>query len=555
MFCCLTATVGNNILPAFRLRHPTFIAKTIMPLAFYFFENVSLKAASYMMRGLDFFQSTVSRQPEKPGSAVEDVRLLAAEANLLPDFRKFITCPKCWGLHEPLSESSPARTCGWDLAGVGGPVCDALITHEMSNRLVEVQGLRDWIGRLLARPDIEELLLNGSKRTRRKHIITSVLEADFARHLTDDQGESFLLSLDSPELRLLFSLNVDGFNPMGNTTAGTKYSATGIYMALLTLPPDIRYKRENMYLCSIIPGPVAPHGDEINHLLSPLVDEFLVLWKGVHITPTSKAEGGRFVKAVCACLASDIPAATQVAGQGHHSTTEFVCPHCHIDKGDLEYSCPERPLRDPQSRRELLDLWDQCVTEDDQDAFFKKHGIRRSELDRLPYWDPLLMKVIEAMHLFFLNLLKRHLLMFGFDASKPEIVASDPTPTHELTPEVEHAKECVRAMAVKELGDIRKETIVALCKHEHLRYAGSKMTLLRALWVSCLPICLRLSYSNHEISAISMARIRGIGFIAMMKNGNWTIGEYSNSLAPYLLANFSGSKNNQYGLFRIYVRG
>ena len=55
-----------------------------------------------------------------------------------------------------------------------------------------------------------------------------------------------------------------------------------IYLALLNLPQNIRYKRENIILVGIIPGPAEP-SIHINTYLAPLVNELLDLWKGVTI--------------------------------------------------------------------------------------------------------------------------------------------------------------------------------------------------------------------------------------------------------------------------------
>ncbi|KAF8227890.1 hypothetical protein L208DRAFT_1041434, partial [Tricholoma matsutake] len=69
------------------------------------------------------------------------------------------------------------------------------------------------------------------------------------------------------EGRLVFSLNMDGFNPFTNKQAGKKNSAGGIYMVCLNLPPSLRYDVENMFLFGVIPGPWQPSLDEINHIL------------------------------------------------------------------------------------------------------------------------------------------------------------------------------------------------------------------------------------------------------------------------------------------------
>ena len=49
-----------------------------------------------------------------------------------------------------------------------------------------------------------------------------------------------------------------------------------IYLALVNLPREIRFRKENVIIIGVIPGPKEPKGN-INFLLKPLVDELLDL--------------------------------------------------------------------------------------------------------------------------------------------------------------------------------------------------------------------------------------------------------------------------------------
>ena len=78
-----------------------------------------------------------------------------------------------------------------------------------------------------------------------------------------------------------------------------------IFLAVLNLPREMRYKRENIIVVGIIPGPSEPP-TTINSYLHPLVTELLTLWDGVQVTIYSK---GRCL--VCAGILSigcDLPA-------------------------------------------------------------------------------------------------------------------------------------------------------------------------------------------------------------------------------------------------------
>ena len=52
-------------------------------------------------------------------------------------------------------------------------------------------------------------------------------------------------------------------------------TAKGPYAAICNLSRDIRFKRENLLIISILPGPNEVSLHKINHYLAPMVDELL----------------------------------------------------------------------------------------------------------------------------------------------------------------------------------------------------------------------------------------------------------------------------------------
>ena len=94
----------------------------------------------------------------------------------------------------------------------------------------------------------------------------------FVRDLYDGKlWKQFLNVSGTPFLSDPFSyglvLNIDWFQPYSHTVA----SLGVIYLAVMNLPRHLRYKRKNMLLLGIIPGPSEPK--EINTFLLPLVEE------------------------------------------------------------------------------------------------------------------------------------------------------------------------------------------------------------------------------------------------------------------------------------------
>ncbi|OSC99431.1 hypothetical protein PYCCODRAFT_1372994, partial [Trametes coccinea BRFM310] len=127
------------------------------------------------------------------------------------------------------------------------------------------QSMRHWLGRLLSQEELECWL-------ERRHTDPAggAMRDIFDGHvLRTFRGPDGLLFLDAPEgeLRLIFSLSVDGFNPMQMKEAKQSSTSTAIYMVCLNLPPHLRYLPQYMYLVGVIPGPSKPSTDQINHFL------------------------------------------------------------------------------------------------------------------------------------------------------------------------------------------------------------------------------------------------------------------------------------------------
>ena len=101
-----------------------------------------------------------------------------------------------------------------------------------------------------------------------KDVFSGKIWIDFLCH----EGESFLASKGS----IRITLNIDWFQPFKHR----QYAVGVLYLAVMNLPRAIRYKRENVLLIGLIPGPSEPPLT-INAYLDPLVDDLLLLWKGV----------------------------------------------------------------------------------------------------------------------------------------------------------------------------------------------------------------------------------------------------------------------------------
>ena len=196
-----------------------------------------------------------------------------------------------------------------------------------------------------------------------------------------------------------FQLNVDWFNPFKHT----QHSEGAIYLSILNLPRNERFLQQNIILVGVIPGPKEP-SLTMNSFLKPLVSDFLKLWQGVvmknpHSCPI-------LVRGALLCCSSDIPANRKLCGFVGYSALKG-CSKCLLsfptpsfgEKSD--YSNFDRTQWEPRSisqHRSVAQEYGACNTQASQKEIEHKFGIRYSALLELPYFDAVVMCVIDPMH-------------------------------------------------------------------------------------------------------------------------------------------------------------
>ena len=180
----------------------------------------------------------------------------------------------------------------------------------------------------------------------------------------------------------------------------------------MNLPPEKRYKLENIFLFGVIPGPKEPSLEQVNHLLFPLVKELQSFWKGVRFQSTALHATGRVIRAVVFPLIADLPALRKTAGFGSHAATLF-CSFCLTDKKEIEEIDPAKfPPRSDNQHRLHAREWLALDSYQERKKFMKQYGARWSVLNDLPYWRPVEYCSIELMHCLILGDLKDHSMRF-----------------------------------------------------------------------------------------------------------------------------------------------
>lgn len=336
--------------------------------------------------------------------------------HLNPITRPYVCCPKCFALYSP--HEAPSRCTYQEFEDEGK--CGAELsrtrtigskTHTIAARIYLHQEMKEWIGRLLSRPDIDELL-DKPRDPRTSKYMEDICHGSILEEFMGPDGLPYLTTRlsDGSVLKLVFSLGIDGFNSYRNMQAKQQSSSTGMYMVCLNLPPEVRYLPENIYLVGVIPGPNKPSLDQLNHTLELLVKDLNQFWTpGVYYNRTARHRNGRLVNAVLIPLVSDLVAARQVSGFGSHRH-RFFCSCCYLMKDDIEDFDPSRwPPRTSEIHREVALEWKNARSADERQKLFERYGVRWSALLNLPYWNPILFTVLDSMHNLYLGIIQNHI--------------------------------------------------------------------------------------------------------------------------------------------------
>ncbi|MBW0514568.1 hypothetical protein O181_054283 [Austropuccinia psidii MF-1] len=222
----------------------------------------------------------------------------------------------------------------------------------------------------------------------------------------EPRGNSLILEL---------SLFIGWFNPLQNKLSGRQTSMGVIALNCLNLPPHLRYQPNFTYLYGIIPGPNQPNIFKISSILGPLFNELLESNRGITIcTPKYPQECKVIVK--LAASIGDVFATHKVEGFMSHSANRF-CTWFDIKINQKQ----ELKLGRCQYGRDVCHTsFDYCQLESctKKEKLAKKTGIHWSELNFLPYWNPLLNVTLGVMHNWFEGVLQHHFnYQWGFSGN------------------------------------------------------------------------------------------------------------------------------------------
>jgi hypothetical protein len=411
------------------------LAALVTALALHLFSGVSRASSNFLLTSLvsvvvtscTAYAKTLGIEDPKPSLTdvignhhwPVDVRTAIEQFRLSPDVIDFACCPTCSALYKPTISASQASYpifCT-NKRFKEGPECGTRLVHGSQGgkpiRTYAYQPLASWLTRFLSRPSIADIVTKPVIDFMKDapELKTDIFHAEAARDLLGHDGKSFL---DCPagELRLVFNMNIDWFNPFGARKSNKQYSVGGVYLVCMNLPINMRYRVENVYLAGIIPGPSEPASDlsQLNYFLEPLVDNLLELYNPgiIFNNAASSAAFAYLVRCTLLALIADLPGFRKVAGFVgiNHA---YICAFCKLKKHErANFDAETWPRRTREEVISEAEAWRDARTQGDRDALVAKSGIRWSELLRLPYWNPLRHGVVDSMHNLFLGEAQRH---------------------------------------------------------------------------------------------------------------------------------------------------
>jgi len=270
-----------------------------------------------------------------------DIRSVRKAFDIEPTITIYAACPKCCFTHKPTRTKSgidiyPSR-CQY-VRYKGHRNCGARITKQTVQHGLSVRtpirpfayhSFPAFVAGLVSRPGVEDMMVRTWQGSGNDDIL-DLWDASGVHELEGPvrkPGAGKKLFSDCPdgELRLVWSLSIDWFNPYQNKAAGKSASVGSMAMACLNLPPSIRYKPEYLYL-NIIPGPREPKTDEINHFQRPLVDDLEECYEeGTFYSRTYRYLGGRRVTSAVCISVADLPGARKTGG-GTGTSSGWISP-------------------------------------------------------------------------------------------------------------------------------------------------------------------------------------------------------------------------------------
>ncbi|XP_062513401.1 uncharacterized protein LOC134189178 [Corticium candelabrum] len=285
-------------------------------------------------------------------------------------FIKYTVCPRCHSLYDleecfiTIGNRRVPRQCTfvaypnhpqqYHRRPCSAELLDTIILKDRTKRFVPKKiyaynSISNTLKKYLLRPQFEELCESWRHRNVPQGYYADLYDGRVWSQFQVVDGHPFL----STPRNYAFMMNVDWFRPYKHTPS----TIGAIYLSLMNLPRQLRYKKDNIFLVGLIPGPNEP-SLTINTYLKPLVDELKLLWEtGICCRSFSSPWFSNRYYCGLLCVACDIPASRKVGGFLSHSA-RLGCNKCLQNFSTLGSSAPDTyshgtcPLRTDDEHRQ-----------------------------------------------------------------------------------------------------------------------------------------------------------------------------------------------------------
>ena len=332
------------------------------------------------------------------------------------DFEKYVVCPQCTKIYRygeivvtnnGLTKVSKCSNVRFE-TGKLRHQCNAELVKEVKTKSEKkyvplkyycYKSVVNSLEELLKRPGIFDKCKAWCDRNVPTDTYSDVYNGKIWREFMKQQGQSngfFCRENDT----FGFSLNIDWFQPYKNKS---DVSIGVMYLVLLNLPREERYKRENWIVLGVIPN-LKKEPSSLEYFLNPFVDELKVLFNGVKLDVAGKPDGIK-IRAALILVTCDIPAARKTCGHLGHSA-KLGCSKCLKrfpgTPGNMDYSgtdvnyWPRKSVQGHRAAVKRMKLKAKSMTRAKQ--MESECGYRYTPLLDLPYFDTVQFCTIDAMH-------------------------------------------------------------------------------------------------------------------------------------------------------------
>ena len=413
----------------------------------------------------------------------KDIRTARKLFDVEPTTTTYAACPTCSATYRIEEGKTLPINCDWKRflnAKPCGTKISKLILRDGDGdrRMVRVpirpfliQDFDAFKASLLSRPGMEAILDRGTLFNDTEDM-WDIKDGTRVNELCSPDGATFWDGLKRRELRLLWSLSIDWFNPRGNKAAGKSTSTGSIAMACLNLPPSLRYKSENLFLAGVIPGPKEPSVEEVGQFVEPIVDMLDRSWKeGTKFDCTESSDCGRTERSMLVVIVTDLVASRKITGVASHSSKNFFCSLCSLAKPNINnLDQTTWPTRTRAMQKKAAEEWRDATTKKERKHLFAQTGVRWSPFWKLDYYDPTKMGGVDTMHNLFLGLVQFHVRqVLGI-----EEVQAEETGRPVTDKEINGAKQALATLNTKALDRARIPVLRELCARNRIDLGAKK---------------------------------------------------------------------------------